>query len=70
VLLRPEAVESAGECCLEVDRARDNFWGGLTVSGEADRSVAGEEARSDKGWGKTLDRRVAHWSGSTAVYLI
>ena len=32
---------------------------------EADRLVAGEEAPSDKGCGKTLGQRVAHWCGST-----
>ena len=70
VLLRPEAIESAGECCLEVDGVRDSFWGGLAVSGEVDRPVARKEVQSEKGCGKTLDRRVAYWSGSTTLYLI
>ena len=57
VLLRPEAVESVGECCLEVDGVWDSFWEGFAVSGEVDRPVAGKEAQSEKGCRKTLDNR-------------
>lgn len=37
VLLRPEIVESTGECSLEVDRTRVDFWGVLEAQGEVDR---------------------------------
>ena len=53
-LLWPEVIKSARECCLEVDRAWDSFWGGLAISEEVDHSVAG------KGFRKTLDQRVTH----------
>ena len=57
-------VESARECCLEVG-VQDRIWEGLAISGEADCSMARDNAQSDKGCGKTLDLRVAPWSGST-----
>ena len=40
---------------LSTSRSRDSFWDGLAVSGEADRSMAGDNAWSDKDCGKTLE---------------
>ena len=70
VSLRPEAVENAEDCCLQVDGVWDCFGRGSAVSGDVNHMVAGEEAQSEKGCGKTLDQRVAYWSGSTTLYLI